>query len=41
MPITLDTTEVAEQLPMALRSKDYSGGDASGGNTRPHPEHDG
>ena len=28
MPITLDTTEVAKQLPMDSRSEDYSGGDA-------------
>ena len=41
MSITLDTTEVAKQLPMDSRSEDYSGGDALGGNTRTHPEHDG
>ena len=33
--------EVAKQLPMDSRSEDYSGGDALGGNTRTHPEHDG
>ena len=30
MSITLDTTEVAKQLPMDSRSEDYSGGDALG-----------